>query len=239
MIETKSEQVNYSIFRSILWLLLLSLGVQIMAAFISAFSFSIFEKENTFESLEHPFSMGVISLLSIGLVLPMLKRASKQLNQTSCWAFLGFKKINKIILLKVVILTFIYYGSLTLILDIAGVPAPDFMLEIRAQTNTFSDVIMLITAVCIVAPIMEEILFRGVGYGRLKNSKLRALGAILLSSLLFTLIHLQYNMIDMLSILLLALLLGYVRYKTDNIWYCIAMHFQVNVLSMILLFSLS
>ena len=238
MLGTNTTQFNYSIFRSVLWLLFLSLGIPIILWIIAAIMMGVngIEKTNISKLLESPLALGGFSLVSALIILPMLKRVTKQLDKAGLWQFLGFKAIDKSTLFKVLALGAVYYGLMSLVLYLLGIPTPQFMLDIKAQTNTFFTMVMVVVAICLVAPFMEEIIFRGVGYGRLKNSKLGIVGAIVLPSLLFTASHLQYEMVDMLSILQLALLLGYIRYKTDNIWYCILLHFQLNVLSSIFLF---
>lgn len=238
MPEKNLATIKYSIFTSILWLLLLTLGVQTIVGTLSILRLraSGLESAELKTFIESPIGLGGMSLISSVAVLLMLKRASKSFNRTDVWVFLGFKSIDKPTLLKVLFVGFVYYAFISLVLYLANIPTPEFMLDMKAQTNTFLDALFLLTAVLIIAPFIEEIVFRGIGFGRLKDSKIGVLGAIILPGVLFSVVHLQYEAIDILTILILSLLLGYVRYKTDNIWYCIAIHFQVNLLSTILLF---
>ena len=239
-LETQTQETNNTIFSSILWLLFLSLGLQIVLGILAAIVMAAYgiEQEQFDVILGSPIGLGIFSVISVLIILPMLKGVTKQSNLNDLFHFLGFKNIDKSILIKVVLLGGLYFTVMSLLLYYLNIPTPEFMLDVRDQTNSVIDAFMLVIAIFFIAPIIEEIIFRGVGYGRLKNTRYGVTGAVILTSLLFTFIHLQYDIVNTLSILPLAFLLGYIRYKTDNIWYCIALHFQINVLSSILLFTI-
>ncbi|NVK25567.1 MAG: CPBP family intramembrane metalloprotease [Gammaproteobacteria bacterium] len=240
VLTAEKSHLNYSIVKSILWLLFLTLGIQIITGFAAGLSLVLmFGDAYSLEStLKNPVVMSAITMASAFIAWLMLKRITKVDDRPQLIRFLGFKSIDNRLLVKVFIVGAVYYSAISYVLYLLNVPTPEFMLEVKAKTQSPLDLLMLLIAICIIAPFIEEVIFRGVGYGRLKNSKAGVLGAIVLPSLIFTIIHIQYEIIDMISILPLALLLGYIRYKTDNIWYCIALHFQVNALSTLLLFVL-
>ena len=73
----------------------------------------------------------------------------------------------------------------------------------------------------VAAPVLEELLFRGVILqGLLKNQ--RPWAAIAQSALLFGLIHV--NPAQSLRAALMGLLLGWLYYRTRSLWLCMAMH---------------
>lgn len=108
-------------------------------------------------------------------------------------------------------------------------PVPDFMLEI-VRTAVYPALLWL--AVAVAAPIVEEILFRGYLYQGLRRSRLRAPGAILVSSLLFALPHLQYDLFDISSVLALGLVFGLARWHSGSTYLPIGLHILSNGLSM-------
>ncbi|MCH5280097.1 MAG: CPBP family intramembrane metalloprotease [Lachnospiraceae bacterium] len=84
--------------------------------------------------------------------------------------------------------------------------------------------------VCIIAPIIEEILMRGFVLGGLKNTY-GAITALLFSSLLFALLH--FNMVQTLSAFVCGVILGLLYIKTNSIFCCIIAHCGYNFISYI------
>ena len=68
-------------------------------------------------------------------------------------------------------------------------------------------------SVVVVAPIIEEFLFRGFLYSQLRRSFLRDWGAMAVSSLVWTAIHFQYEVGILFFLFLFGLFLGYFRIK--------------------------
>ncbi len=84
-------------------------------------------------------------------------------------------------------------------------------------------------AISVVAPLHEELLFRGYAYsGWVK--KLGVWGAILVPAVLFTACHIQYGWVGLLYIFLMGVALGILRWKTGSIYPCIALHMINNLL---------
>ena len=82
--------------------------------------------------------------------------------------------------------------------------------------------------VCILAPVMEEILMRGFLLGGLSANYGR-LAALLISSALFALLH--FNMVQTLSAFICGILLGLLYIHTDSVILCIAAHAGYNMIS--------
>lgn len=92
--------------------------------------------------------------------------------------------------------------------------------------------IILIFSVSVVAPIFEEIIFRGIilnGMFRKLNSKVIA---IIISSLLFALMHM--NLVQGINAFLLGILLGYIYLKTKSIHLSIFAHFINNTIGIMI-----
>lgn len=80
------------------------------------------------------------------------------------------------------------------------------------------------------APLVEELVYRGVLYSALQRS-VGAVSAILMITAVFALIHVpQYkgSLIAIITILVLSLGLTLVRWKSKNLWPCIVIHLIFN-----------
>ncbi|RKI27962.1 CPBP family intramembrane metalloprotease [bacterium 1xD8-6] len=86
--------------------------------------------------------------------------------------------------------------------------------------------------VCILAPIIEEILMRGVVLGGLKNSY-GTVTALLISAMLFACLH--FNMVQTLSAFVCGIVLGLLYIKTSSIFCCMIAHGGYNLISYIMM----
>ncbi|WP_234733150.1 CPBP family intramembrane glutamic endopeptidase [Tellurirhabdus bombi] len=108
----------------------------------------------------------------------------------------------------------------------ASLPVPVWMEKILASSFTKS----AIWTVVLAAPILEEVLFRGVildGFLKQYNPA----KAIVWSAVLFGIIHL--NPAQAVGGFLIGLALGWLYYRTQSLWLCIFLHFVNNALSSI------
>lgn len=90
------------------------------------------------------------------------------------------------------------------------------------------NIILVFIVMCVVAPVFEEILFRGIILrGLLKNIK--PWPAILVSSLLFAIFHL--NIWQGISSFLFGIFMGWVLYRTGSLYLVIFSHFVINFMA--------
>jgi len=82
----------------------------------------------------------------------------------------------------------------------------------------------LLFAIIVVAPIFEEILFRGFLFQGIRYSPLGPMGAIGITSFFWAIIHLQYDIYGIATVFIMGLLLGTIRLKTDSIYLVMVMH---------------
>ena len=127
-------------------------------------------------------------------------------------------------------------GALSLVEE-AGMFSSQFeyMSEILAPLSQGSILISIIT-VGIVAPIAEEVLFRGVIYNTL-NRKISVRWTIIIQAIFFGIFH--GNLVQGLYATLLGLIFGYVTYKTKSLWPAITMHIVNNLVATIIPFLIS
>ena len=101
------------------------------------------------------------------------------------------------------------------------------------KTSSFSW--LLTIAVITVAPVFEELLFRGYMYQTLTNTKLKLAGALIIPNLIWTLIHLtQYQVIGLATIFAIGMFFGYARWVSGSIVLPVLMHVAFNLTVVIL-----
>lgn len=105
---------------------------------------------------------------------------------------------------------------------------PQWMIDIH---NTSVFLPLLWAAIIIFAPITEEVLFRGFMFTGILHSKLGAVGAVLITSAIWAAIHTQYDLVNIMSIFVGGLVIGYARIKTGSLYIPIAMHMLMNIVS--------
>jgi membrane protease YdiL (CAAX protease family) len=97
--------------------------------------------------------------------------------------------------------------------------------------KTASSLPALLFAIVVVAPIFEEIFFRGFLFQGIRYSRLGPIGAIGITSLLWAVIHLQYDIYGMATVFALGVLFGMARLKTDSIHLLMVMHSFVGLVA--------
>ena len=106
----------------------------------------------------------------------------------------------------------------------------DFLKEAFASEQ--SHPVWLFLAIVIMAPLFEEFMFRGFMFKGMEKSWLGVLGTVLVTSFIWAIIHVQYDLFFMGIIFTLGLLLGYARHVTKSIWIPTSMHALNNAFAM-------
>ena len=120
--------------------------------------------------------------------------------------------------------------SLNNLIDITGII--NYSPVYQEIENTFFGgkyFIVFLTSVCM-APILEELLFRGLIYKRLRNT-CNSFVASIISSLAFGISH--GNLVQFLYAFLAGMLLAYVYEKYKNLWAPILFHLCANTISVL------
>jgi uncharacterized protein len=104
--------------------------------------------------------------------------------------------------------------------------SPDYMVNIMKSARGDGVLWLMIVAFCAAAPISEELLARGFLYRGWSETFLKVPGAIILSSLMWAGLHLQYDFdwFFFSEVFCLGLWLGYLRYRSNSIWLTIVLH---------------
>ncbi|MCL2679810.1 MAG: CPBP family intramembrane metalloprotease [Dehalococcoidia bacterium] len=87
-------------------------------------------------------------------------------------------------------------------------------------------------AVAGLGPAFEEFFFRGFLFAGLKRSRLGLTGTIIFTSLVWAALHIQYDWLGMLQILLMGLVLGLLRWHTRSLLSPLLFHSAWNLLAL-------
>ncbi|OCK56632.1 type II CAAX endopeptidase family protein [Bradyrhizobium sp. LMTR 3] len=101
---------------------------------------------------------------------------------------------------------------------------PGFMGEVLKTAQADGALWLLVIAFAVAAPMWEEIFARGFLYRGWSESRLGVAGAIFLSSLAWTSLHLQYDWFFFGEVFSIGLLLGYLRYRANSTWLTVVLH---------------
>jgi uncharacterized protein len=101
---------------------------------------------------------------------------------------------------------------------------PGFMGDVLQSARADGALWLLVAAFCVAAPVSEELFARGFLYRGWSETFLGPAGAILLSSLVWTALHLQYDWFFFGEVFSIGLLLGYLRRRFNSTWLTIFVH---------------
>lgn len=105
---------------------------------------------------------------------------------------------------------------------------PESMMEAYASA-TIPPLLWL--ALIVAAPLAEETVFRGFLFKGLRHSRVGAAGAIVIPSLIWSSIHLQYDLYGIATIFVAGLLLGLARLRTGSLYVPLALHGLMNLIA--------
>ncbi len=117
--------------------------------------------------------------------------------------------------------------------------SPDFMIDVFKSARADDALWLLVLAFCAAAPITEELFARGFLYRGLSESFLGVPGAILVSSIVWTSLHLQYDWFFFGEVFCIGLWLGYMRYRSQSTWLTIVLHALNNLAAVVQSFVLA
>ncbi len=185
--------------------------------------------------------MLLTELVIIGMLVLFMKMAGET------WQSIAVRRPKWRHLLSMLAGALLYYGLYILVASVADALLPiDFeqQQEIGFDTGVRGiELGLVFLSLVVVAPLAEEILFRGYLYTRLRRA-FSVIGAALLVSVLFAAVHLQFETgkpllwAAALDTFVLSLVLVYLREKTGNIWAGVGVHALKNLVAFTVLFEL-
>jgi uncharacterized protein len=113
---------------------------------------------------------------------------------------------------------------------LCGHPSSEFMIQIY-QTAGFAP--LLWATLLVQAPVFEEVFFRGFMFRGIEQSRLGGIGAIVITSLAWTLMHAQYDAFILTWVFALGMVMGIARWKSGCVCLAMAMHAFANLIALI------
>ncbi len=125
-------------------------------------------------------------------------------------------------------------GALNYLLDYTA--AAEYWIKLL---RTDPPMLLVIVTITVMAPIFEEVFFRGFMFSGIEKSRLGARGAIVITSLAWSVIHFQYDLYTKAMLFVLGILLGMARFKTNSLYVTIAMHATIGAISIAWIIALT
>ncbi|MEJ0075714.1 MAG: CPBP family intramembrane glutamic endopeptidase [Alphaproteobacteria bacterium] len=106
---------------------------------------------------------------------------------------------------------------------------PSFMVEAYTSARSSGSLVLFFIAVVVVAPISEEVAFRGFLFRGLCASWLGVSGTLIATSAAWASMHVQYDAFTLAQIFLIGLLLGWIRWASGSTLLTIGLHVLANL----------
>ena len=108
---------------------------------------------------------------------------------------------------------------------------PRFMTDAYLSARSAGALPLFFIAVVIVAPITEEVAFRGFLFRGLSASWLGLSGTLVLTSAMWAMMHVQYDSFTLGQIFVIGLLLGWLRWASGSTLLTIILHVVANAVA--------
>jgi len=165
--------------------------------------------------------LGTVAFLALFVACPMCWFCGKIKPLWSGMEYLGSERVvwwKWLMWSGIILVTMMVLGAFA---QYMKVETPESMQMMR---ETSDNPIWLILGVVVGAPLVEEFIFRGLLFRGWKHSPIGAGGTIILTSILWAMLHQQYEPILIGNLFILGLVLGAARHYTGNVWVPVVMH---------------
>ena len=185
----------------------------------------------------HVVGSGLTVALSVIIGLPAVLAAlwiAIRISRTPFADYLALRLTSRTNCLIGVVALFVLIVGWELLSRATGHEAtPGFMGAVLQSARADGSLWLLAIAFCVAAPISEEFFARGFLYRGWSESFIGPVGAIVLSSLVWTSLHLQYDWFFSGEVFSIGLLFGYLRYRFSSTWLTISLHGLNNLAALI------
>lgn len=110
---------------------------------------------------------------------------------------------------------------------------PAAVVDAYKTARASGHILTLAFALVVIAPLMEELLFRGFLFRGYAASRLGVTGAILLTSVIWASMHIQYDVFYIVQIIVLGCVFGWVRWRSGTTLLTIILHALVNLTALL------
>ncbi len=117
---------------------------------------------------------------------------------------------------------------------LSGQPiVPDFVRNLYLTARSSGSLWLLAIALVVAAPLAEELVFRGFMFRGLASSRVGVLGAILIPSVIWALMHVQYSPFYILHIFIIGVVLGWLRWRSGSTTLTLILHGIINLVALV------
>ena len=196
--------------------------------FLALGLFFLEQLPTAFIAADQPFWQSALIILALLIVVALTVFVAKRVGLLNHLKDLKTWKAWKTILVGFVVLTIVkYIGGVVLLLE-NGIGANTENQAALEQLGMSPLLLVVLTAIA--APIVEETVMRGLILGRTFNN---SYFGVIISSLLFGLLHMPTNIGSWVIYGGMGLVLAVVYHKTQKLEYIIAIHFINNALGVL------
>lgn len=203
----------------------LFLLLQLISVVLSKFLISPFITGDVYKDIEY--------YVAIIIMLPIVLFVSKRDEFNLPNEFFNFN-VDFSFFWKVIAVVFFYFLIFYCLAEFLNISDESDIFEIINVLNKGSIYVkvLLVFSICLAAPIIEEIFFRGWLISKLMMLDVDKNYIIITTSTLFMFSHMQYqNVFSYIYLFIMGFGLGYIRMKKNNISYCILAHSFLNFLA--------
>lgn len=165
------------------------------------------------------------AMLCVPLVLILVHR-----HEPTPWAFLGLRPVRgrDLAIACGVMIAFIVVSDSINVWLLHRPLVPPFL---RDSYVSSGKPLFLLAALVLAAPLVEELMVRGFLFGTLRAKGVRVGWVVAVTTLIFAVVHTQYDLHDLVIVGLIGLLLGLARARYDSIVPSTAMHAISNAIA--------
>ena len=164
--------------------------------------------------------IGISSIITLIVFVLILRYKEKNLFQRC-----NFKKLNRSQIGKITIITLALGFFTTALVTLMAHNFESYQSVSDGITNSYSSILSMVSII-IIAPIFEEILFRGLIFNKLKDN-INIIVALIVQALIFGLIH--GNPLQTIYTFILGIILAIFYIWTGSIWSNILCHMIYNL----------
>lgn len=175
--------------------------------------------------------LALATLVSMPIGLALVVLFAKIKRGATVRGYLGLRKVPLRVALLWLSMTLVYAAAVDgLTYALGRSIVPEFMARAYRSAGFLP---LLWIALVVAAPLFEEAFFRGFMLEGFRHSRLGAIGAVLLTSLAWAAIHIQYDAYEIGTIFVGGLLLGTAKIRTGSVLLTMAMHSLLNIVATI------
>lgn len=155
------------------------------------------------------------------------------------WEQVGFRDIQPSLILRLMgwtLVTLFMSGAVSALVESLTGRSPSSAAPVFPRTPTSEELLITTILACLIAPIVEEFIFRGLLLGYLRT-RVHIGIAIALTAALFAIAHLIP--IQLAPLFVFGVMFAFVRVRYDNVWAAVLMHAMVNGIAVWVSFALT